>query len=96
MRISSANLYRDTYDAVASRVLSAMKGESGAFHVYVASDGVVRVLHKLHKTSASREEQRDGYGDLVGTYTASTPLEYIEDDMLETKRRRSITHGRNQ
>lgn len=96
MRIPKLNLDRSQYDVVAANVLESMRGEQGAFHVYVSSEGLVRVLNKLHRKIPAANDHRRTYGEIIGTYTASTPLEYIEDDILEAKRRRSVKHGRNQ
>lgn len=93
MRIPRLNLSRDSFDVVASHVRSAISGESGAFHVYVGTDGTVRVMCKAHKKLPAKDDHRATYGELVGTYIASTPLEYIEDDLLEMKRRLHATNA---
>jgi len=51
------------------------------------------VMCKAHKKLPAKDDHRATYGELVGTYIASTPLEYIEDDLLEMKRRLHATNA---
>lgn len=92
MKMPKLNVSKDRFDEVAGAIYKAIRGEPGAFHVYVDTSGLVRVLCVAHKKHRNRVwDHRANYGEIVGTYTRLTPLEYIEDDILEEKRRRTLT-----
>jgi hypothetical protein len=80
-RIKRTNIFDHTYTAVAEFVLSAMKGESGRFGVYVAPCGTTNVCLLKHGEHNPRPPE-----EMVGVFTPGAPINVIEDALLERKR----------
>jgi hypothetical protein len=80
-RIKRTNLFEHSYTDVADFVVKAMRGEAGNFGVYVAPCGTTNVCLLKHGEHNPRPVD-----ELVGVFTASAPINVIEDALLERKR----------
>lgn len=80
-RIKRTNLFEHSYTDVADFVVKAMRGEAGNFGVYVAPFGTTNVCLLKHRQHNPRPVE-----ELVGVFTASAPINVIEDALLARKR----------
>lgn len=73
-RIQTFDLKHHGFERVARQCLLAMRGEPGAFAVYVPSTGLARV---------TRWDYSANPGDCVGVYTAAVEPEILEEDLRQ-------------
>lgn len=73
-RVKTYDLLHHGFERVARQCLLAMRGEPGAFAVYVPSTGRARV---------TRWDWSANPGDCVGVYTAAVEPEILEEDLRQ-------------
>lgn len=76
---TQANLIRDGFEAVAGHAQRIVKARRKSTVLLVRANGRVRLEYP------SKVDDADA-ADMVGCYTASTPIELIEDDLLVRQR----------
>lgn len=74
------NLHRDRVEEIGEYVAAAVGRMKGCQSLYVAPDGVVRLIPDAGKQPHRPDAER------IGRYRKGVPVEVIEDDLLQWQR----------
>ena len=78
-RAPLCNLYRTGWADAALKIHRKVRGWAASMVVHVTHDGTLAAVATTRPQSYSPPKGHD----LVGTYTATTPVEHIEDDLIQ-------------